>query len=253
MRNIFRKTLVILFWLVIWYVIALLINNDLLFPGPIVVLSKLISMSISIGFWTSIIMSILRVVLGIVIALITAVILSIVSYKFRIIHDFVSPLMKVARATPVASFIILIALFIGASTVPSVITIIMVFPIIWQSVYDGLSHVDNDLKEVCIIYKLSFKKQLRVLYFPSILPQFSSAVITSIGLGWKAGIAAEILFPPVKSIGKAIYDSNWLLKTEELFAWTLVVILLSIGIEELVKVMIKATSPKTKGGNYENK
>ena len=251
MKKFIKKFLIILFWILVWFVVSLIVNNDLLFPGPLTVIGKLFELLITTTFWASVLMSLFRVILGILIAVVAGVALALLSYKFAIVHDILSPLMTIARATPVASFIILIALFIGASTVPSVITFIMVFPIIWQTVYDGLTNVNKDLKEVCTIYKLPFTKQLKVLYLPSILPQFTSATITSIGLGWKAGIAAEILFPPLKSIGKAIYDSNWLLKTDELFAWTLVVILLSIGIEAILKLIVKATS-KEKGGSNEN-
>ena len=251
MKKFIKKFLIILFWILVWFVVSLIVNNDLLFPGPLTVIGKLFELLITTTFWASVLMSLFRVILGILIAVVAGVALALLSYKFAIVHDILSPLMTIARATPVASFIILIALFIGASTVPSVITFIMVFPIIWQTVYDGLTNVNKDLKEVCTIYKLPFTKQLNVLYLPSILPQFTSATITSIGLGWKAGIAAEILFPPLKSIGKAIYDSNWLLKTDELFAWTLVVILLSIGIEAILKLIVKATS-KEKGGSNEN-
>ncbi|MBQ3589466.1 MAG: ABC transporter permease subunit, partial [Clostridia bacterium] len=151
-------------------------------------------------------------------------------------------------ATPVASFIILIALFIGAITVPSIITIIMVLPIVWVNIYTGLNDVDKNLKEVCTVYKLSLKNRIKALYLPSLMPYFTSSILSSIGLGWKAGIAAEILFPPLKSIGKSIAESNQLLLTTDLFAWTLVVIILSVLFEFLTKHIIKLTARKKLGG-----
>ena len=90
------------------------------------------------------------------------------------------------------------------------------------------------------------------MYFPAVLPFFTASVVSSIGLGWKAGIAAEILYPPLQSIGRAILDSKQLLLTEDLFAWTLVVIMLSLLFEFLVKLTIKFTS-KRFGGKNENK
>ena len=94
----------------------------------------------------------------------------------------------------------------------------------------------------------SLKNRIKALYLPSLMPYFTSSILSSIGLGWKAGIAAEILFPPLKSIGKSIAESNQLLLTTDLFAWTLVVIILSVLFEFLTKHIIKLTARKKSGG-----
>jgi NitT/TauT family transport system permease protein len=252
LQNISKKVLTILFWIFIWFVISIIIDNELLLPDPFEVLVKLFELFCTPKFWLNTFSSLYRVVIGIIIAIFLGVGLGYLSYKFNFIYEILYPLMTVLRATPVASFIILIALFIGAITVPSIITIIMVLPIVWMSVYTGLNDIDKDLKEVCITYKLSLKQRLKALYVPALLPYFTSAVLSSIGLGWKAGIAAEILFPPLKSIGKSIAESNQLLLTTDLFAWTLVVIILSVLFEILTKSIIKLTAKKS-GGLNENK
>ena len=53
-------------------------------------------------------------------------------------------------------------------------------------------------------------------------------------MGWKAGIAAEVLTVPPLSIGKNIFEAKLYLETTELFAWTLTVILLSLVIERIL-------------------
>jgi len=248
LKLILKKTAVVLFWILVWYLIALKIDNILIFPGPLAVIKRLFELVITKKFWVSTLTSLIRVIIGLIVAIICGAAFAYLSYKFKTIYDILSPIMTVARATPVASFIILIALFIGSATVPSIITVVMVLPIVWQSTYQGFNDVSKELKEVCSTFMLSSKKQLTSLYLPAIMPHFTSAVITSIGLGWKAGIAAEILFPPLKSIGKAIADSNMLLHTTDLFAWTLVIILLSIIFETLTRLIIKVTSSKKTGG-----
>ena len=61
-----------------------------------------------------------------------------------------------------------------------------------------------------------------------------SACRSSLGLAWKAGIAAEVLSVPGHSIGKHLFEAKLYFETEELFAWTLAVIVLSLVIERLV-------------------
>ena len=74
---------------------------------------------------------------------------------------------------------------------------------------------------------------------PTVLPYFRSALTSALGLGWKAGIAAEVLTVPQRSIGKMIYESKLYLESTSLFAWTLTVILLSLLIERILLKFVR--------------
>ena len=244
MRKAAKVTLIALFWVLVWQIIALLIGNVLLFPDPLTVVKHLCQMIVTSSFWLSLTTSLLRVMIGIVIAIFIGTALAILSSRIKLLYELLFPLMTIIKASPVASFIILIVIFIGRDTVPTVISLLMVMPVVWTNVYEGIINIDKDLKEVCSLYKFSARKRLRVLYFPSVMPYFTSAVLSSIGLGWKAGIAAEILYPPIESIGRAMLESKQLLLTEDLFAWTLVVIMLSFTFEILLKLALRQTNNK---------
>jgi len=56
--------------------------------------------------------------------------------------------------------------------------------------------------------------------------------MTSFGLAWKAGIAAEVLCTPKASIGKQLYDAKMYLESSDMLAWTAVVIIISIILEK---------------------
>lgn len=252
MNKALKITLITLFWLVIWWVLSLIVGTSLLLPSPITVAVHLFDLFKTSYFWLSLLMSLLRVIIGIILGIIFGFALALLCYRIKLIYDVLNPLMTVIKATPVASFIILVVLFMGKNTVPSFISILMVLPVVWTNVYEGLKNINPELKEVCNVYKFSYKKRLRALYIPSILPYFTSSILSSIGLGWKAGIAAEILYPPLKSIGKAIVDSKQFLLTEDLFAWTFVVILLSLTFEALIKLTINFASKRQNGGRNEN-
>ena len=85
------------------------------------------------------------------------------------------------------------------------------------------------------------------------MPYFLSSVQTSIGIGWKAGIAAEVLTVPTLSIGKMIADSKLYMETVDLFSWTLVVIVISIIIEKMLVASIRKYGTKhfSKVGGYD--
>ena len=131
----------------------------------------------------------------------------------------------------------------------------MVFPIVFSNVYQGIKNVDASLLEMCKMYSIPRKVTVKTLYIPSILPYFTSALISSIGLGWKAGIAAEVLCTPLNSIGKAIFESKIYFEYVDLFAWTAMVIILSIIFEVVVTKSLKKLLSKIThkyGGDYGN-
>ncbi len=229
---------VALFWLAVWFVAARLVDKELLLPYPQTVLAKLGALCLTMTFWKNVGMTLARILLGTVLALISGTLLAILTCRVTFVHRLVDPMITVIRATPVASFIILALIWLGSGKLPVFICFLMVLPIIWAAVSDGIHALDPKLKEVSEIYGLSFGKRLRYFYIPSILPYFLSACKTSIGMSWKAGVAAEVLAVTPVSIGKQLYNAKLYLETSELFAWTAVVILLSLAIEKLTAYLI---------------
>ena len=88
-------------------------------------------------------------------------------------------------------------------------------------------------------FEFSVVKKISLIYLPSVEPYFLASVITACGLGWKAGIAAEVIAKPKNAIGTFLNDSKVYLETTDLFAWTVVVILVSVILESLIKYAVK--------------
>jgi NitT/TauT family transport system permease protein len=175
----------------------------------------------------------LRIVLGIVLSLIIGTLLAVITENSKILSALLSPMLSVVKATPVASFIILALLWIKRDTLPLFITALIVVPIVWSNVAEGIRSVDKQLIDVSHVYSFSPLKKLSKLYVPSVAPFFMAACRSSLGMAWKAGISAEVLSTPENAIGTQLYYSKTYLETPDLFAWTLVVIVLSIIIEKL--------------------
>lgn len=227
------------FWLVLWVLLARVIDKELLLPYPWTVLATLGRLCITLSFWENVLLTLFRILAGILSALICGTLLAVLTSRSRLAYRVLYPLITVIRATPVASFIILAWIWLGSGKLPIFICFLMVLPIVWAAVGDGIRSLDPKLSEVCKIYGLPLGKRLRHFYIPSVLPYFLSACKTSIGMGWKAGVAAEVLAVTPSSIGKQLYNSKLYLETPELFAWTAVVILLSLLIEKLTSHLIE--------------
>lgn len=223
-----------LFWLVVWQLIAMYVGRELLVASPRRVFSILSKEIVSASFWRTISMSLIRIFTGFCLAVVLAVPTAMLTHVVRPVKRLIAPVISIIRATPVASFILFLLIWCKNSSVPSIITFLMVFPIVWTAVTKGIESVDPKLTEVGKIFRLSSIQMVRDIYAPQVLPFFVQAVVTSLGLAWKSGIAREVLCTPPNSIGKMIYNARVYLETPELFAWTLTVIAISMLFEAII-------------------
>ena len=227
------------FWVAVWALLSLWVNKELFLPSPWVVAETLWHLLPTAEFWKTVGLSLLRVLIGYLPGVFLGVVGGILTAKIKVLDFLFSPLLTVVRSTPVASFIMLTLVFLGRDTVPSFIVFLMVLPILWASVAEGVKTVDVGLKEVCNVYGLSFWRKMQILYLPHGMPYFSAGAMTALGLAWKAGIAAEVLCTPKGSIGKMVYDAKVYLESAQVFAWTLVVVLLSLLLEMLLRFVLE--------------
>ena len=244
LKKIGRALLVAAFWLGVWAIAAYRFGKPLLFPSPLSVLETLGKLLQTKEFYIITASSIGNILFGTIGAIVSACVLVIVTARIRFIRELIHPIMAVVKATPVASFIILMLLFLGPVKVPAFITFLIVLPIVWTNLDQGIASIDPQLVEVAKMYRFSFGKRFRVLVFPSLKPYFLSACKTSIGLAWKAGVAAEIIAMPRGTIGTQIGEAKLYIMTAEMFAWTLTVVLLSLAIEFGVSYLFQKLSGK---------
>ena len=238
-RGILEKLLVILFWIGVWAVGAALVDKAVLLPSPVSVFARIFGLMTEMQFWKIVLLSLLRMMEGIVIAIICGVLLGFFTCRYHWLEALLSPLLTVIKVTPVASFILLALIWIGRDVVPALIAGMIVLPVVWTNISTGLRQTDQGLLEMARVYRVSPRITLRRIVIPSVMPYFLSAVQTGVGIGWKAGVAAEVLTVPTYAIGKMIYESKLYLETTDLFAWSLVVIVISLLIEKLMMLGIR--------------
>ena len=220
-------------WLRLWQLASMAVGLPLLLPSPLAVLLRLGQLCTGADFWLTVASSLLRILLGFLLGVLFGTALAGLCWRFRLIDALARPLLGVLKSTPVASFIILALVWVKTTWLATVISFIMVLPLIYANVREGIDSADRQLLEMAQVLRLSRRKTFRYCYLPVILPFFLSAISSALGFAWKSGIAAEVLGRPARAIGSQIYDSKIYLETPDLFAWTLVVILLSVLLERL--------------------
>ena len=90
-------------------------------------------------FWYTVLLSLLRISAGIVSALVLGVITAVLTSRFALPDALLSPVISVIKTTPVASFVILVLIWLRRDYVPVLISALMVFPVVWSNVSAGTS------------------------------------------------------------------------------------------------------------------
>ena len=230
------------FWLGAWQLAAIWVDTvytpghgALLLPSPLLVWERLAALAARPSFWRTAAVSLGRIFGGFALGAAAGTLLAVITSAL----SWFRPMVKVIRAVPVASFIVLVLLWASTGRVPAIVSGLMVLPVLWGNVCKGISQTDGQLLEAARAYRFGRWKTLRLVYVPSVLPYFASGCATGLGLAWKAGIAAEVLCLPKTAIGTQIFNSKRYLETPDLFAWTAVVIVLSFLLEYALGLLFR--------------
>lgn len=219
--------LVILFWLAVWQIVSQVIAQDLILVSPGVVVKTLFILVGESGFWITVKFSFIRIVGGFLSAVIIGILLAMTSGFSRLVRILLVPFINVIKTIPVASFIILVLIWSGSRNLSTMISFLMVLPIIYTNVLEGILQTDPKLLEMAKVFRIPLIKRMRAIYIPGIMPYFASGSKIGLGLCWKSGIAAEVIGLPVGSIGERLYQAKIFLSTAELFSWTIVIVMIS--------------------------
>ncbi|KEH97387.1 ABC transporter permease [Clostridium botulinum C/D str. BKT12695] len=236
-----RRAFTILLWLLIWGAVSHYINNQVLFPSPRETFDALLNLIVKKYFWITVFSSVSRVLIGLLFSIVLGVILGLFSGMNVYLEEILMPFISSIKATPVMSIIILALVWFKASNVSIFTTILICFPIIYTNAVEGIKSTDLNLLQMADVYNVKKIYIVKDIYIPTIKSYVVSGILMCLGLAFKVSVASEVLSTPKYSIGVNILNSKAMLETEELFAWTIVVIILSLLFELIFKIYIKNT------------
>lgn len=234
-----RKGMIILFWLCIWQLAAAMVHNDILLVGPFQVGRALFENMARADFIRIVLCSAGRIGLGFFAAFFCALLCGALSCRYALLEEFLSPVMTMLKSIPVASFVVLLLIWFGSAGLSFFISFLIVFPNVYVNTIAGLKSTDRQLLEMAEVFGVGGWNRFCFLYRPALMPYLTSCLKVSLGMSWKSGVAAEVIGIPQYSIGERLYMSKIYLDTAGLFAWTLLVILLSFLFEKAVLYLLK--------------
>ena len=241
MKRSLTKSGAVVFWLLLWQFGAMIANRNLLLPIPtpwdtVVALGRF---AVTGEFWLTVGASLLRICIGFLAAVVLGTLGAILTARFGILHTLFEPILSLIRAIPVASFTILAFLWIDRGNIPSVISFFTVLPMVWANVESGLHSTDAGLVEMARVFGMKNREILRHISLPAIRPFFTAAVGSGLGFAWKSGVAAEVICRAQHSLGNLLWGSKAAINYDEVFAVTLVIVLLSVVLQKITHALLK--------------
>ncbi|MDR2657760.1 MAG: ABC transporter permease subunit [Oscillospiraceae bacterium] len=248
----FRSVLVrlspLLFWGALWMIVYRAVGKDLLFASPVQVIKQVGGIVSSAAAWRAVGWSMVRMLAAFIIGVASGSVIAALTSASRLADTLLRPALTAVRATPVASFIILALVWLRGTAVPVFAAALMVLPIVWANVTEGVASADWELLEMAKVFRFGRWMTVRHVILPGLRGTFVAACNAAIGLCWKAMIAAEVLSIPRDAMGTQLYNAKIYLRTDALFAWTLLVILLSTVLERLFQRLAdRFANPRRKG------
>lgn len=216
-----------LFWMLVWQLISMIARNNFLIAGPAETLKCLWQMLWVSQTYQALWNTAVSVSLGFAAAFMLGAVLALVASQAGLVEYLLEIPVQFAKSVPVAAFVVLVLLWFGAGRLSVVISAVIAFPVIYSNVLTGLRNKDRLLQEMAQIYEIPFWRRLWRIDVYELYPYFVSGGRTAYGMCWKAGIAAEVIAIARNTVGESLYLAKIYLATEEIFAWIILILVVS--------------------------
>lgn len=233
MKSKSRKALILLFWLLVWEITALLIDNPFLFVTPMEAFRSTLGMMTEKSFYIRIALSVCKISLGFLLGSLGGILFAVLSFRHSLLEELIEPVIRCMKAVPVVSFVVLLLIWFGSEWLAVCICFMVVFPILYIDLLEGLKKMPKHMLELRRVYHLSVSTAIFYVYKPLLEPYLMAGIKLAFGLCWKSGVAAEVIGMTKNSIGEGLYLAKVSIDTGEILGWTVVAVGLCVLFERL--------------------
>ena len=231
------------FWLAAWTLVAALVAQPLILPGPGAVALALLRLACDAGTWAILAGSGARILGGLALAAVCGGVLAGVSARSRAFARLVAPALSFVKATPVACVVVLLLIWLGSARVSIAAVFLMALPGVYFSLAEGLAQVNKPLEQMLRLHGVRGWRLFCAHTWREVLPFVLSCARAVIGMGWKAGVAAELIGMAMGTVGERIYQAKLLIETADLLAWTVLVVAASWACERVLVWLLQTSGP----------
>ena len=225
--------------ILLWQLLAMKLDQKLLLATPVDVAKTLGVLVKSQEFYSAVAYSMGRILFGLLIGAAVGTACALLAGRWHFMEVLFWPYFSAMKATPVASIVILCLVWLSGRRLSVFIVFLVVTPVIYTNILAGIKNLDPKMKDMARVFGINGLRRLLYVYLTELKTYIIAAFALATGMAFKAGIAAEVIGTPGGSVGKMLYNAKVYLETPELFAWTLVIIVLSVVVEQVILGLVK--------------
>ncbi|PRR81916.1 ABC transporter permease [Clostridium vincentii] len=225
--------------LILWEIVSIKINNEIYLPRVEKILISMGDIFKEEGSLINIFSSLFRAIISFTAAMFLAVILGVLSLVYPFFRNFLKPINAIGKIIPTMVLVVLAIVWFDKDNAPFIVGFAIVFPILYEGVLSSLKKVDKNLVEMCQIYNVSTKEKIKKIYIPVIKFYITGIMMSTFSLAFKVVIAGEVHGQPKFGMGSAIQIEKVNFNTTGIFAWIIIIAILSILFDKANKLLVK--------------
>jgi len=226
-----------IFFIGLWQLIAIVINNDIYIPRIQQVIEAIKTIFKEQNFLKIILSSFYRTILSYVFALIFAMILGVLATVYPFFKYLMQPINSFGKTIPTMVLVVLSLVWFDKDKTPFVVGFAITFPILYEGIRNGLMQIDKKVIDMTKIYEVSLKDKIKKIYLPVMKFYFMSIFVSTFSLTFKTVIAGEVHGQPKFGIGSQIQLEKVNFNTSGIFAWIVIIVIISFVLEIINKLL----------------
>jgi NitT/TauT family transport system permease protein len=224
--------------LVWWLITSIGIIDPRFFPSPLQTLLAFIGLLQRGDLWLNMSATLIRVGIGFLLATLFSTPLVILMVTFASIRALLLPLLSLLRYVPARTLIMLLVMGIGldeASKIMMGFIGTLLFNVLIAM--DTVELVPRDLIDSTLALGGNRISILFQVMFPYVLPSILRACRISFAVAWQLVVLSELL-PSIMGLGHRLHTSARFLRTDEVFALSIIMGIVGVAIDQLLKYLI---------------
>ncbi len=201
--------------------------SPLVLPGPAVTWQRLCRLFGSGALAAQLSISLQRALAGFALAYVVALLAGVLMHRFRWVRYTLAPWLDAVQIVPTVVWLIFAVLWFGIArdATPIFVVFVVCLPVVLVQLREGLAAVPAELQDLAALEPMGLWSYTRHVMWPAARPAFIAAATLGFSFAWRAVVIAEFVASN-SGLGYQLSRAYYNLATDEVFAWTLVLVVL---------------------------
>ena len=229
--NILYSALAVALMWAVWLIVAAAVDNSFLVAPVGEAVKEFFLLFAKAFFWRALGHSLARAVIAFLISFALALGCSCISATFKPFAAFMRPVTAFMRTLPTMVVLLLILVWLTPRTAPAAVVFIVLFPMIYSQLSDGIAGIDGELLEMATAYNFKARQKLAYIYCPHLAPLALEQAGANLAFALKLTVSAEVMASTYTALGGMLAEAQAYINLPRLAAITLVTVALGIALE----------------------